>query len=71
MYAVGPEQVPSTVDVAVPVEFVQSGKPFCPQSHPNVLFPHGDGMGNYKQRERCIKVTVYYYYLSFEKQFVA
>lgn len=48
----GPEQAASTVDVAVPVEYVQSGKPFCPQSHPNVLFPHGDGMGNYKQRER-------------------
>jgi len=45
----GPQQV---VDVAVPLEVLQSGRPFCPPSHPAALFPHGDGQGNYKQRER-------------------
>jgi len=45
---------PAVVDVAVPLELVQSGRGFCPPSHPTVLFPHGDGHGNYKQRERFV-----------------
>lgn len=45
----------AAVDIAVPVDYLQSGKAFCPPSHPTVLFPHGDGMGNYKQRERLVQ----------------
>jgi len=49
-----PTDPTAAVDVSVPVEVVKSGAAFCPESHPKPLFPHGDGNGQVRVRERYV-----------------
>jgi mannosyl-oligosaccharide glucosidase len=49
-----PTDSTAAVDVSVPVEVVKSGAAFCPESHPKPLFPHGDGNGQVRVRERYV-----------------
>lgn len=51
---VSPTEPQKMVDISVPVDVVKSGAPFCPESHPKPLFPHGDGNGGVQIREKYV-----------------
>lgn len=41
----------AAIEVSVPLEVAKSGSGICPSSHPQVMFPIGDGNGGYKHKE--------------------
>jgi hypothetical protein len=47
-----PSDHSSSVEVSVPLDIARSGATdFCPASHPQALYPLGDGNGGYKHKE--------------------